>query len=68
MHQVVTLPHMYDILDRLSDFTDLSFRGTETIETQRKMELAVLNNITNALRHGSLLTIVPEQAGLTFHR
>lgn len=35
--------------------------GTSTYETQREMELLVLNNIKQALQVGTLITPVPEQ-------
>jgi lactate dehydrogenase-like 2-hydroxyacid dehydrogenase len=37
--------------------------GTFTIETHRKMEEAVLNNIETFLKTGKVATIVPEQNG-----
>lgn len=37
--------------------------GTSTIETQRDMELLVLNNLENAVDKGSLLTPISEQKG-----
>ena len=42
---VVLLPHM----------------GTATYETQRDMELLVLENLKSAIQHDKLLTQVPEQ-------
>jgi glyoxylate reductase len=44
---VVLLPHM----------------GTATYETQRDMELLVLNNLKEAIQNDKLLTQVPEQKG-----
>ncbi|KEF53187.1 D-3-phosphoglycerate dehydrogenase [Exophiala aquamarina CBS 119918] len=38
--------------------------GTSTIETQRDMELLVLNNLENAVEKGSLLTPISEQKGI----
>lgn len=35
--------------------------GTNTYETQREMELLVLNNLENAIDKGRLLTPIPEQ-------
>lgn len=35
--------------------------GTNTIETQRDMEVLVLDNLRNAVEKGKLLTQVPEQ-------
>lgn len=35
--------------------------GTSTVETQRNMELLVLDNLANALKNGQLVTQVPEQ-------
>lgn len=35
--------------------------GTSTYETQREMELLVLNNIKQAMQVGTLITPVPEQ-------
>ncbi|OAP65142.1 hypothetical protein AYL99_01114 [Fonsecaea erecta] len=37
--------------------------GTSTYETQREMELLVLQNLENAVDKGSLLTPIPEQKG-----
>ncbi|KAI4274285.1 MAG: hypothetical protein LQ337_004045 [Flavoplaca oasis] len=34
--------------------------GTATVETQRKMEILVIDNVRNVLQHGSLLTPVVE--------
>ncbi|KAK9324159.1 D-isomer specific 2-hydroxyacid dehydrogenase [Lipomyces orientalis] len=46
--KVILLPHM----------------GTLTYETQKKMEIQVLDNIRSAVTTAKLNTIVPEQAGL----
>lgn len=35
--------------------------GTMTYETQKEMELLVLNNLRSAIEKGELLTQVPEQ-------
>ena len=35
--------------------------GTMTYETQRDMELLVLNNIRSAVETGKMITLVPEQ-------
>ena len=37
--------------------------GTMTFETQREMELLVLDNMKNGLEKGKLITLVPEQGG-----
>lgn len=35
--------------------------GTMTYETQREMELLVLNNLRSAVEKGEMITLVPEQ-------
>jgi D-3-phosphoglycerate dehydrogenase len=35
--------------------------GTMTYETQKDMELLVLNNLRSAVEKGKLITLVPEQ-------
>lgn len=37
--------------------------GTETEESQKKMEVLTIDNIISALTHGTLLTPVWEQKG-----
>jgi lactate dehydrogenase-like 2-hydroxyacid dehydrogenase len=37
--------------------------GTFTAETQKKMEVLVIDNVFSALTKGELLTVVPEQRG-----
>ncbi|PYH97310.1 glyoxylate/hydroxypyruvate reductase [Aspergillus ellipticus CBS 707.79] len=38
--------------------------GTMTYETQREMELLVLNNLRSAVEKGEMITLVPEQAAV----
>lgn len=35
--------------------------GTATYETQKEMELLVLNNLRSAVEKGEMITLVPEQ-------
>jgi D-3-phosphoglycerate dehydrogenase len=46
--QVMLLPHI----------------GTATYETQRGMELLVLDNLKSCLEKGEMVTLVPEQEGM----
>jgi glyoxylate reductase len=39
--------------------------GTSTWETQRDMELLVLENLESAVKKGALVTRVPEQQSMT---
>ncbi|CAK7565857.1 MAG: hypothetical protein SEPTF4163_003787 [Sporothrix epigloea] len=41
-------------------------RGTSTVETESKMEAWAISNVRQAVLEGTLKSIVPEQAGLTF--
>lgn len=38
--------------------------GTMTYETQKDMEVLVLNNLRSAVEKGEMLTLVPEQRGV----
>ncbi|CAK7264245.1 hypothetical protein SEPCBS119000_000890 [Sporothrix epigloea] len=41
-------------------------RGTSTVETESKMEAWAMSNVRQAVLQGTLKSIVPEQAGLSF--
>lgn len=41
--------------------------GTATFETQREMELLVLENLKTSLEKGELVTLVPEQEEFANH-
>lgn len=38
--------------------------GTMTYETQKDMEILVLDNLRSAVEKGEMITLVPEQKGL----
>ncbi|KAI1936321.1 hypothetical protein LOZ66_004780 [Ophidiomyces ophidiicola] len=42
--------------------------GTTTYETQREMELLVIENVRSGLEKGTLITLVPEQSGSSCQR
>jgi len=59
-------PTANDELLKSEDVVLLPHIGTATWETQRDMELLVLENIEKAVKEGKLITQVPEQEGSKF--
>lgn len=56
-------PHINPVLLKMDNVAILPHMGTETYETQRKMELLVLENLQCGFRTGRVSNLVPDQAG-----